>query len=29
VHTAEYLERLRSGAVTPEDVQQLELPWSR
>jgi len=29
VHTTEYLERLRSGAVTPEDVQQLELPWSR
>ena len=29
VHTAEYLERMRSGAVSPEDVQQLELPWSR
>ena len=29
VHTAEYLERMRSGAMSPEDVQQLELPWSR
>jgi acetoin utilization deacetylase AcuC-like enzyme len=28
VHTAEYLERLRAGAMTPEDVAQLELPWS-
>jgi acetoin utilization deacetylase AcuC-like enzyme len=29
VHTAEYLERLRDGAMSPEEVQQLELPWSR
>ena len=29
VHTAEYLERLRDGAMSPEDVAQLELPWSR
>ena len=29
VHTADYLERLRHGAMTPADVQQLELPWSR
>jgi acetoin utilization deacetylase AcuC-like enzyme len=29
VHTAEYLERMHNGAMSPEDVQQLELPWSR
>jgi acetoin utilization deacetylase AcuC-like enzyme len=29
VHTAEYLERMRSGAMSPQDVEQLELPWSR
>jgi acetoin utilization deacetylase AcuC-like enzyme len=29
VHTADYLERMRHGAMTPADVQQLELPWSR
>jgi acetoin utilization deacetylase AcuC-like enzyme len=29
VHTAEYLARLRDGTMTPEDVAQLELPWSR
>jgi acetoin utilization deacetylase AcuC-like enzyme len=29
VHTAEYLERLRDGAMSPEDVAQLELPWSQ
>jgi acetoin utilization deacetylase AcuC-like enzyme len=28
VHTADYLERMRHGAMTPADVQQLELPWS-
>jgi acetoin utilization deacetylase AcuC-like enzyme len=28
VHTPEYLERLRTGAVTREDIAQLELPWS-
>jgi acetoin utilization deacetylase AcuC-like enzyme len=28
VHTADYLDRLRSGAMTAEDVAQLELPWS-
>ena len=29
VHTAEYLERMRDGTMSPEDVAQLELPWSR
>ncbi len=29
VHTADYLHRMRDGAMTPEDVAQLELPWSR
>jgi acetoin utilization deacetylase AcuC-like enzyme len=29
VHTAEYLHKMRDGAMTPEDVAQLELPWSR
>jgi len=29
VHTPAYLERLRSGEMTAEDVAQLELPWSR
>jgi len=28
VHTAEYLEKMRTGAMAPEDVAQLELPWS-
>ena len=28
VHTPEYLERLRDGTVTDDDVMQLELPWS-
>ena len=28
VHTAEYLEKLRSGTMTREDIAQLELPWS-
>jgi acetoin utilization deacetylase AcuC-like enzyme len=28
VHTAEYLARMRDGTMTPEDVGQLELPWS-
>ncbi len=28
VHTPEYLEKLRTGAMTMEDVAQLELPWS-
>jgi acetoin utilization deacetylase AcuC-like enzyme len=28
VHTADYLTRLRTGTMTPEDVAQLELPWS-
>jgi acetoin utilization deacetylase AcuC-like enzyme len=28
VHTFEYLVRLRDGALTPEDIAQLELPWS-
>jgi acetoin utilization deacetylase AcuC-like enzyme len=28
VHTAEYLAKLRSGALTREELAQLELPWS-
>jgi acetoin utilization deacetylase AcuC-like enzyme len=28
VHTREYLEKLRWGRLTPEDLGQLELPWS-
>jgi len=27
VHTPEYLDKLRSGALTPEDIATLELPW--
>ncbi len=29
VHTAEYLAKMRDGTLLPEDVAQLELPWSR
>ena len=29
VHTSEYLARMRDGRLSPEDVAQLELPWSR
>jgi acetoin utilization deacetylase AcuC-like enzyme len=29
VHTPEYLHKMRDGAMTPDDVAQLELPWSR
>ena len=29
VHTAEYLAKMRGGTLLPEDVAQLELPWSR
>ena len=28
VHTPEYLGKLRDGTMEPEDVAQLELPWS-
>jgi acetoin utilization deacetylase AcuC-like enzyme len=28
VHTTEYLDKMRGGTMTPEDVAQLELPWS-
>jgi len=28
VHTDHYLTKMRDGSVTPEDVAQLELPWS-
>jgi acetoin utilization deacetylase AcuC-like enzyme len=28
VHTSAYLEKLRSGTMAPEDLAQLELPWS-
>ena len=27
VHTVEYLEKLRSNTLTPEDIATLELPW--
>jgi acetoin utilization deacetylase AcuC-like enzyme len=29
VHTADYLDKIRSGRLSREDVAQLELPWSR
>jgi acetoin utilization deacetylase AcuC-like enzyme len=29
VHSAEYLEKMREGTLSPEDVAQLELPWSQ
>jgi len=29
VHTHVYLAKLRDGTMTPEDVRQLELPWSQ
>jgi acetoin utilization deacetylase AcuC-like enzyme len=29
VHTPDYLAKLRDGAMTAEDIAQLELPWSR
>jgi acetoin utilization deacetylase AcuC-like enzyme len=28
VHTSEYLDKMRDGTMTPDDVAQLELPWS-
>ncbi|MBI3492191.1 MAG: histone deacetylase [Acidobacteria bacterium] len=28
VHTADYLTRMRNGTMSPEEVVQLELPWS-
>jgi acetoin utilization deacetylase AcuC-like enzyme len=28
VHTAEYLDAIRSGTLSPEELAQLELPWS-
>jgi acetoin utilization deacetylase AcuC-like enzyme len=28
VHTSEYLGKLRNGTLTPDDIAQLELPWS-
>ena len=28
VHTAEYLDKLRTGTLSAEDAAQLELPWS-
>jgi acetoin utilization deacetylase AcuC-like enzyme len=28
VHTADYLEKMRTGTMSTEDVEQLELPWS-
>jgi acetoin utilization deacetylase AcuC-like enzyme len=29
VHTPEYLTKIRSGTLSPEDLAELELPWSR
>jgi acetoin utilization deacetylase AcuC-like enzyme len=29
VHTPEYLTKLRSGTLSPEDLAELELPWSQ
>ena len=28
VHTTEYLTKMRDGTLSPEDIMQLELPWS-
>jgi acetoin utilization deacetylase AcuC-like enzyme len=28
VHTSEYLRKIRDGSLSPEDIAQLELPWS-
>jgi len=28
VHTREYLTKIRDGTLTPDDIAQLELPWS-
>src|SRR5207249_4422353 len=28
VHTSEYLARMRTGALTADEIAQLELPWS-
>src|SRR3982751_1262322 len=28
VHTPEYLDKMRTGTMTADDVAQLELPWS-
>jgi acetoin utilization deacetylase AcuC-like enzyme len=28
VHTREYLDKVRTGRLTPEEVAQIELPWS-
>ena len=28
VHTADYLDKMRHGRMTPHDLAQLELPWS-
>jgi acetoin utilization deacetylase AcuC-like enzyme len=29
VHTPEYLEKTRLGTLTPDEIAQLEIPWSR
>jgi acetoin utilization deacetylase AcuC-like enzyme len=29
VHTREYLDKLRDGALSPEEIAEMELPWSR
>jgi acetoin utilization deacetylase AcuC-like enzyme len=29
VHTSEYLSKMRDGTLSDQDVEQLELPWSR
>ena len=29
VHTADYLDKVRGGELTPEEIARLEMPWSR
>jgi acetoin utilization deacetylase AcuC-like enzyme len=29
VHTPEYIEKMRTGTMAPDDIAQLELPWSQ
>lgn len=29
VHTREYLDRMRTGTLSPDEIAQLELPWSQ
>src|ERR1041385_9534752 len=29
VHTSDYLDKMRDGTMTADDIMALELPWSR